>query len=91
MKLGIRFSDNDFTSYIRGFFEMFIVPTFKEVEPGHFTTYLTSAMIVELFNTHLPYVHRFMAWYYTTLITSTITQSPIRMHPCMSGCSTKNG
>lgn len=66
MKLGIRFSDNDFASYVRAFVEMFIVPTFKQPEPGHYTTYLTSSQVVELFNTHMPYVHRFMSWYYDT-------------------------
>ena len=66
MKVGIRFGDNDFTTYTKAFMEMFIVPTFVEREPGHFVTHLTSSMIVELFNTHVPYVHRFMSWYYDT-------------------------
>ena len=47
MKIGVRFADNDFSSSIRAWLEMFIVPTFIEREKGHFVTRMTSSMIVE--------------------------------------------
>ena len=65
MKVGIRFSDNDFSMIIKAFMDMFILPTFIEREEGHMVTHLTSPMIVELFNKHLPYVDRYMKWYFS--------------------------
>jgi len=64
MKIGVRFSDNDFSSCIRAWMEMFIIPTFVERKKDHFVTHMTSSMIVESFNTHVAYVQRFMSWYY---------------------------
>jgi hypothetical protein len=66
MKLGIHFPDNDFTLYVKAFFEIFVLPTFIEREPGHYVTHLTSAQVVELFNLHFPYLHRYMAWLFDT-------------------------
>lgn len=63
MKVGIRFSDNDFSVHcVRVFVELFIVPTFVDRGEGHMVTHLTSPMIVELFNTHCAYVDRYMHW-----------------------------
>jgi hypothetical protein len=63
MKLGIRFSDNDFTTIVHAFFAMVIVPTFEEREDGHMVTHLTSSMVVELFNRHMAHVDRYVKWY----------------------------
>ena len=65
MKLGIRFADNDFSTGVRAFMEMFIIPTFVDKGNGHMVTYLTSAMVVNLFNTHMPYIDRFLGWYFS--------------------------
>lgn len=59
MKIGINFGDNDYTPVIRDFFDLFIIPTFINRGDGHMVTHLTSSMIVELFNTHLPYLKRY--------------------------------
>lgn len=65
MKVGIRFSDNDFASSIKTFMWLFIIPTFKEIEPNHFVTHLTSSMIVELFNNHFVTMINYLDWYYS--------------------------
>jgi hypothetical protein len=65
MKVGIRFSDNDFCSDIKTFMWLYILPTFKETEPNHFTTYLTSSMIVELFNNYFPTMKKYLDWYHS--------------------------
>ena len=59
MRVGIRFSDNDFYNYICSFFELYIVPNFVEREEGHMVTHLTSSMIVDMFNLYMPYVYRY--------------------------------
>lgn len=62
MKLGIKWSDNDFHYPIKMFFDLIIIPTFKDIGEGHMVTHLTPSMIVELFKTHMPYLHRFYTW-----------------------------
>jgi hypothetical protein len=62
MKLGIKWSDNDFSTTIHCFFELFILPTYKDIGDGHMVTYLTPSMIVELFKTHMPYIDRYLKW-----------------------------
>lgn len=64
MKVGIRFSDNDFTQHIYAFIEIFIVPTFKDIGDGHMVTHLTSQMIVDQFNMHCKYLYRYIGWMY---------------------------
>ena len=65
MKVGIRYSDNDFAPHcVKVFFDLFILPTFIDRGEGHMITHLTSPMIVGLFNTHVCYVDRWMKWYY---------------------------
>lgn len=62
MKLGIKWGDNDFGSQIQAFFELFILPTYKDIGDGHMVTYLTPSMVVELFKTHMPYIDRYLKW-----------------------------
>ena len=64
MKVGIRFSNNDFCTKIKTFMWLYILPTFKEVEPGHYITPLTSSMIVDLFNNYFPTMNCYLDWYY---------------------------
>ena len=59
MKVGIRFSDNDFMNEIETFIELFLIPNFIEREGGHMITHLTSSQIVEMFNRHMPYVYAY--------------------------------
>lgn len=66
MKLGIKWGDNDFHNQIRAFFDLFIIPTFKDIGEGHMTTYLTPSMIVELFKTHMPYIDRYLKWQFNS-------------------------
>lgn len=63
MKVGIRFSDNDFTSHVRAFIEIFIIPTFKDIGNGHMVTHLTTQQIVDQFNLHCKYLYRYTQWY----------------------------
>lgn len=62
MKLGIKWSDNDFTTQIQCFFELFIIPTYKNIGDNHMVTYLTPSMVVELFKLHMPYINRYLSW-----------------------------
>jgi hypothetical protein len=61
MKVGIRFSDNDFTSDIQSFMWIFVLPTFSDGK-----THLTSDAIVDLFNSHFPTMKAYLDWYYST-------------------------
>jgi hypothetical protein len=58
MRVAIRFTDNDFTTDIRTFFELYIIPNFIEREEGHMVTHLTTSMIVDMFNLYMPHVYR---------------------------------
>ena len=60
MKVGIRFSDNDFMNTTRMFMELFIIPTFVDRGEGHMVIHLTSSQIVELFNRHAVYCFKYM-------------------------------
>jgi len=64
MKVGIRFSDNDFGQTLRAFVAIFIVPTFKDIGDGHMVSHLTTSQIVDLFNTHCKHLHRYERWMY---------------------------
>ncbi len=55
MKVGIRFSDNDFVLPIMMFFELYIIPNFIEREEGHMITHLTTSQIVDMFNLYVVY------------------------------------
>jgi hypothetical protein len=62
MKLGLKWSDNDFHHTLRVFFELFIIPTYKDVGDGHMVTHLTPSMVVEMFKLHMPYIDRYLTW-----------------------------
>ncbi len=60
MKLGIRFSDNDFCTAARLFMQLYILPNFIEREKGHFITHLTSSQVVDMYNTYMPHLQMYL-------------------------------